>query len=93
MQRLFFTFVCIPMKGMVLGQMGDKCLKLLAFFMTIMRGACEEWIELNLTHVQHYNPYLTLGILCQDMFVRHAITSFLSFLLSANVSENLMAFT
>jgi hypothetical protein len=39
MKRLFFTFVCIPMKGMVLGQMGDKCLKLLAFFITIISGS------------------------------------------------------
>ena len=77
------------MKGVIFGQTCYKYLKLLAFFMTIMRGSCEEWIELNLTHVQHYNPYLTLGILCKDMFVRHSLTSFLHFLLSANVSERL----
>jgi hypothetical protein len=35
-KRLFFPFIGISMKGMVLGQTGDKDLKLLAFFRTIM---------------------------------------------------------
>jgi hypothetical protein len=57
------------MKGMVFGQIGDKCLKLLAFFMSITRGSRDAWIESNLTLCQHYNPYLTIGILCENMFV------------------------
>jgi hypothetical protein len=87
MKRLFFTFIDIPMKGMVLRQMGDKCLKPLVFFMPIMRGACEEWIESNLVHFQYYNPYFTIGILCENMFMRHAITSF-HFPLLVEVSAN-----
>jgi hypothetical protein len=77
MNRLFFTLVCIPMESLVLGQTGDKDLKLLALFLAITGGACYEWIESNLTLFQHDNPYLTLGILCKNMFVRHALASFL----------------
>jgi hypothetical protein len=57
------------MKGMVLGQTCDKYLKMLAFFMAIMRSASEEWIEAHLTPFQYYNPYLALGVLGEDMFV------------------------
>jgi len=65
------------MPGMVLGQMGDKCLKLLAFFLTIMRGSPSEGIVEHFPPFPHYHPYLPIGILCKDMFVRHAVTSFL----------------
>src|SRR4029434_636596 len=84
---LFFTFVDISMEGIVLGQLGDKCLKLLAFFLPITRGSRNEGIEANLVHFQHYNPDIPIGILGENMFVRHSFTSFLHFPLSANVSE------
>jgi hypothetical protein len=44
--------------------------------MPIMRGACETWIESNLISFQHDNPDVPIGILGENMFVRHAITSF-----------------
>jgi hypothetical protein len=90
-KRLFFTFVDIPMKGMVFGQIGDKSLKLCAFFRPITRGSRDAWIKSNLTPFQHYNPYLTIGILCENMFMRHSLTSFLHSPLSVKVWENLMA--
>ena len=73
----FFTLILIPMPGMVLGQIGDKCLKLLAFFMTIMRGSPSEGIVEHFPPCLHYHPYITVCILCEDMFVRHAVISFL----------------
>jgi hypothetical protein len=76
MKRLFCTFVDIPMESMVLGQMSDKCLKPLVFLLPIMRGACYAWIESNRIPFQHDNPDIPIGILGENMFVRHAITSF-----------------
>ena len=61
-KRLFFTFVFIPMKGIVLGQIGDKCLKLAAFFRTILTGSRYEWIESNLTHFQPYTKRVTVSL-------------------------------
>jgi hypothetical protein len=81
-KRLFFPFICIPMKGMILGQTGDKDLKLLAFFRTIMRSAPDEWVETNRIAFQYDNPDSPIGILGEDRFVCHALTSFLHFPLS-----------
>src|SRR5215813_2531583 len=65
----FFTLIRIPMPGMVLGQISDKGLKLLAFFITIMRGSPSEGIVEHFPPFPHYHPDCTLCILCKDMFV------------------------
>jgi hypothetical protein len=69
-------------EGMILGQTGDKYLKLLAFFRTIMSRAPEEWVEAHLIAFQYDSPDLTLCVLGEDMFVCRALTSFLHFPLS-----------